>query len=291
MRETLVKDRQEKYSYFYTKNLMGEYDKIIKENIEAIFLPLAEKLLGIKINNPVDLPEKLQSTIEREPDFLKKVAADDGQEFILHLEFQTTDEPKMVYRMAEYKALLQRKFEIPVRQYVVYLGTDTPKMRSELSDEEKITGFEIQNIHDLPVNQALESDVPEEIILSILTDYPEVDAEKVVNNIIRKLLKVSGDEATLNRYIQQLLVLSRLRKLDKEIEKQVSTMPITYDIEQDYLYNKAYNKAYSEAKEETLKETINEMLKDPSLTLEKIASFTKTSIEFVKQVKDELNQQ
>lgn len=56
-------------------------------------------------------------------------------------------------------------------------------------------------------------------------------------------------------------------------------MPITYDIEQDYLYNKAYNKAKEE--------TIAEMLKDPSLTLEKIASFTKTSVSFVKQVRDE----
>ena len=271
---------------------MGDFDKIIKENIEAIFLPLVEKLLGIRISNAVDLPEKLQSTIEREPDFLKKVTGEDGVEFILHLEFQTTDEPKMVYRMAEYKALLQRKFEIPVRQYVIYLGTEKPKMRTELLDEEKVTGFQLQNIHELPVNQVLESDVPEEIILAILTDFPDIDAGRVVNHIIKKLLKVSEDEATLNRYIQQLLILSRLRKLDREIEKQVNAMPITYDIEQDYLYNKAYNKAYNiayaEATKEAKKGTIIEMLKDPSLTLEKIASFTKTSVKFVKQVQEEL---
>ena len=51
---------------------MGDFDKVI-ENIEAVFLPSVEKLFGIKINNPVDLPEKIQSTVEREPDFLKKV--------------------------------------------------------------------------------------------------------------------------------------------------------------------------------------------------------------------------
>ena len=47
---------------------MGDFDKIIKENIEALFLVLSEKLLGIKVNNPVDLPEKLQTTVERELD-------------------------------------------------------------------------------------------------------------------------------------------------------------------------------------------------------------------------------
>ena len=53
-------------------------------------------------------------------------------------------------------------------------------------------------------------------------------------------------------------------------------MPITYDIKEDYLYQQAK------------KEIIEEMLKDPSLSMEKIAQFTKTSIEFVKQIKDEL---
>ena len=41
---------------------MGEFDKILKENIEAIFLSLVEKMLGLSINatgilqrSPVDL--------------------------------------------------------------------------------------------------------------------------------------------------------------------------------------------------------------------------------------------
>jgi hypothetical protein len=47
---------------------MGEFDKILKENIEAILLTLGKQLLGIEIRNPVDLPEKIQTTVEREPD-------------------------------------------------------------------------------------------------------------------------------------------------------------------------------------------------------------------------------
>jgi len=254
---------------------MGEFDKIIKENIEVILLALGKKLLGIDIKNPVDLPEKIQSTVEREPDFLKKITTDDGSEIILHLEFQTTDEPKMIYRMAEYKALLQRKFEIPVKQFVIYLGTRRPKMVTELKPEEQITGFELKNIHQLPLERILESDIPEEIVLSILTDYPKADAEKVINRIIDKLRAVSTDEASLKKNIQQLLILSRLRKLGEETKKQLEAMPITYDIKDDYLYKQAK------------KETIEEMLKDPSLTVEKIAQFTKTSIEFVKQVENE----
>ena len=119
---------------------MGEYDKIIKENIEALIVALSEKLLGFDISEAHDLPEKLQSTIEREPDFLKIVTLDSNKSIILHLEFQVKDEPKMVYRMAEYKAILQRKYEMPVKQFVIYLGTSTPRMATALSAEEQIAG-------------------------------------------------------------------------------------------------------------------------------------------------------
>ncbi len=261
---------------------MGEFDKIIKQNIEAIFLPLVERLLGIKISHAVALSEKIQTTIEREPDFLKKVIDQYQQEFILHLEFQSTDEAKMVYRMAEYKAILQRKYEMPVRQYVIYLGIKQPKMRTELMDDEAITGFQMKNIHNLPVNELLESEVPEEIILSILTDYPAADSELVIQKIIVSLQKTTNDEATLKRYIQQLLILSRLRKLDKKTENQINKMPITYDIENDYLFNKGIK----EGMEQKTDQMILDMLEDRSLTLEMIAKFSRTSIKYVEQLRD-----
>ena len=117
-----------------------------------------------------------------------------------------------------------------VRQFVIYLGTNRPKMRTTLRKEEQITGYALKNIHDLPVDKVLDSEIPEEVILSILADYPKANTAAVVQRIIGNLQKLATDEATLNRYIQQLVILSRLRKLDKETEKQVRDMPITYDI-------------------------------------------------------------
>lgn len=56
-----------------------DYDKIFRENLAQIVLPLIRKTVGL---NPVqieNLPEKLQRTVERIPDFLKKVV-DPGQD-------------------------------------------------------------------------------------------------------------------------------------------------------------------------------------------------------------------
>ena len=79
---------------------MGDYDRIFKENIEAVFLPLLEKLLNLPIKNTFEIKDKLQTTIEREPDFLKRVIDQQNNEFILQIEFQTQDDQEMVYRLA-----------------------------------------------------------------------------------------------------------------------------------------------------------------------------------------------
>ena len=225
---------------------MGDFDKILKENVEAVFLPMAEDLLGISIKKTFEVKDKVQTTVEREPDFLKRVIDQDRKEFILQLEFQTTSDPKMIYRMVEYRGILQRKYEIPVRQVVIYLGQDKPTMRTELSKEEQITGFELYNIRDFPLRSTLDSKIPEGIILSILMDYEKSDTGKVIEEIIYKLQKASKSESELNKSLKQLVVLSRLRKLEGKIKQKVNDMPITYDIKTDGLYNQGIREGVQE---------------------------------------------
>ena len=87
--------------------MASDYDKIIKENIEAVFLPVIDKLLGIRSDGAFEeLPDDMQVTIERRPDFMKRVAVEGALPYILHIEFQSTDKTDMVYRMLEYRALL-----------------------------------------------------------------------------------------------------------------------------------------------------------------------------------------
>ena len=100
----------------------SQYDKILKENVESIFLPLTEKYLGISIVESEDISLPLQKTLERKPDFAKKVTDKQGEVFILHIEFQTSDERYMIDRMQHYHSLLRQKYQLPVRQYVVYIG-------------------------------------------------------------------------------------------------------------------------------------------------------------------------
>ncbi len=64
--------------------MYNKYDKIFKENLEEIFLPLAKRLLGIESDRLIEIPDDLQVTKELFPDFLKKVLHDINENHPLH---------------------------------------------------------------------------------------------------------------------------------------------------------------------------------------------------------------
>jgi hypothetical protein len=64
-----------------------------------VFLPLTAKYLGIRIVRSEKLKDKLQTTIEKETDFIRIVETETAEKLILHLEFQSVDEEGMVYQM------------------------------------------------------------------------------------------------------------------------------------------------------------------------------------------------
>jgi hypothetical protein len=228
-------------------------------------LPLTEKYLGIRIKDSRELKDKLQTTIEKEPDFIRIVRTD-AEEFILHIEFQTQDEEGMIYRMQEYYGLLRRKHGLPVKQFVIYLGKKASKMQTKLAPEETFTGFDLKSIHDYAYVSLLDSQNPEEIFLAVLSDFKKQKPAEIIRQILNKLKETGVEEIRLRKYIRQLAVL---RNLTKETHKQIRDMGLTYNITEDYLYQEGLAKG-QKAKEEEL---LIEMLKDGTWSVEKIAAW------------------
>jgi len=85
----------------------------------------------------------------------------------------------------------------------------------------------------------------------------------------------------LQRYVQQLLVLSKLRNLEAETLKQTEAMPIEFDINKDVAYQKGKSEEKFEGELKAKRSMIGEMLKHGSLSLEKIASDASVSVDEV----------
>lgn len=270
---------------------MGQdYDKIIKENIESVLLPLAKKALGLpEPEGMIEIPDDLQYTIERKPDFLKIITNADGESlFILHLEFQTRDESDMLSRMLFYAAQLYGKYKLPVKQYVFYIGKRPAKMRRELEQEDLFFRFHVRNVVDVPYQTFLNTDKPEEMVLAILGNLGKESPQKAIQHILTTIKANETSQLALGRFFRQVEVLSKLRNIQHQVIKQIEAMAIVYDLETDIRYLQGKKKGAEEeaarGRQEAKREDVMGVLRLGVLTNEQIAQALNVSIDFVLNV-------
>lgn len=227
------------------------YDKIIKENIDLTLIPLISKLTGWEDFTITErLTEKLQTTTEREVDFLAKIKTGKGKELILHIEYQSNPDQEMNYRIGEYHGIIQRKYQLPIKHLVIYLGKKPFNRPASLPNTHVYSGFTLLHIHNLDFRDLLNSDIPEEVVLAILANFKKHRPEAVMKLIFQKLQSLSMDQPRLTKFVSQLGMLSRLRKLDSTFKITYTTMPITYDITEDTIYQDGIEKGIEKGREE-----------------------------------------
>lgn len=259
----------------------NDFDRIFRENIGAIFMPIVERCLQVEIVERKVLPTKLTGTFEREVDHLFEILAKDGKRFLLHFEFQTQNDSMMLRRIVLYHGHLYYKYGLPIKHFVIYLGAKPPRMRTRLEVDEQMEGFSMLALRSVKLEDTLASSVPEELVLGILNDFGDLDDLEVIRKIIQRLQAISGDEGRLGKYLKQLKILSRIRKLDKLVIEEVEKMPLTINIQEDYLYNRG--------KAEGKRDTLIELYSQGIITLAKVAEQLETTeaevLEFVEQWK------
>ncbi len=262
------------------KYQVSQYDKIFKENIEAVIPSLMKNILGINVVFTEEIPDDIQHTKERKPDVLKKITDEEGSIFILQIEFQVIDEPDMVYRMAEYYVMLERKYRLPIRQFVIYLGSKTSKMTTRINSKWMTYQFVLISLRELDYQIFLKSDKPEEIILSILANFKQDDPENALKLIIHRIEETTEGDFSLKRYFNQLRILAQLRNLQLELKNAMDSIAKYISEERDVLYLRGQEK-------EQIKFVTN-LLNKLDLSPAQIADIAGVSVEFVLNLKQTL---
>ena len=273
----------------------NDYDRVFKENFEPLLPYLCSKLLGFELPKLEDIKDKIQTTLEREMDNLKKVVHE-GQpwlDFGLHWEIQSTDED-MRARQLVYYALFFQKYGIPLKQIVIYVGNEPAKkiLQNILVVEGLRLEFTVVDLKSIPKEVFLHSDTPEEVVLAILCDFGADRPEQVIRQILQHLLKLVGRVPRLKKYQKQLQVLSRLRKLEIPTKKEISSMPIHYEIEQDGLYLEGIEKGIEQGIEKGIEQhqhdTVVRGLNARLLSPEMIANLAAVSLAYLLQLHTQL---
>ena len=259
---------------------VSQYDKILKENIEAVIPSLMHNVLGIRAVVAEELPDDVQHTKERKPDVLKKITDDTGDTFVLQIEFQVADEPDMVYRMAAYYVMLKRKYRLPIRQFVIYLGAAQPQMPTRLDSPFLTFHFPLVAFTQLDYQTFLRSDRPEEVVLSVLADFEGTSKEAALQQIVQRIEETTDSDFALRRYIKQLRVLAQLRKLEVKLKTVMDSIAPFISEEKDALYLRGLDKG-----EEKI---IANLLQKLDYSIEQIADIAGVSVDLVKRVKKQL---
>ena len=262
------------------KRQSSQYDKIFKENIEAVISSIMQNVLEITAVSMEELPDDIQHTKERKPDVLKKVTDTKGDTFVLQIEFQVRDELKMVYRMAEYFIMLERKYELPVKQFVIFLGSDNPKMPTELDRERLKFSYPLVSLSTLDYHIFLNSDKPEEIILGILANFKGENPEDALKQILVRIKETSKEEFSLNRYFNQLRVLAQLRNLELNLKNAMDSIAEYIKEERDVLYLRG--------QENEKAKFVTYLIREGNKTFEQIADIAETTVDFVRAVYQKL---
>ena len=241
-----------------------------------------QNILGITAIESEELPDDIQHTKERKPDVLKRIIDAQGDIFVLHLEFQVIDDIDMIYRMHEYKAMLLRKYKIPVYQHVIFLGKGKAKMPIELKTIDLHFKYNLLEINTISYTTFLKSNKPEEVILAVLADFNKETSENALKKIINRLESTTGSDLALKRHFKQLRILAQLRKLEKKLKE------ITMDNISKYIDEKR-DVAFLVGQEKEQIKFVTNLLTQTDFSLDKIAKIAGTTVDFVKSVQRQLS--
>jgi len=189
--------------------------------LKDIFEEIPQRLSKILAPAPIKelLPTNFPST-ELRVDFLARLE----DESILHIEFQSFNDPNMPFRMLRYYlAILERYPNSPIKQLLVYVGNRKLRMKSRLRLRNLSFSYEILDIRQIDCKVLLESPDPMDRLLACLC---KVEDEAY---LIEKLIKTmeSMNEEERKDYLLKALTLTELRpNLRIRLTEEVRHMPI-----------------------------------------------------------------
>jgi len=191
--------------------------------IKDIILPLLESklmkdIIGIKYKRELDTV--FTTTKERRVDLL--LESEDGS--ILHIEFQTTNDRTMLYRMFEYYSLIKMEYkEKTIHQKLIYLGEDKCNMKNTLKDSKLSYEYELIDLKDFQCDDLLESDNMADITFAFLCNVR--NREKLFRKALSKLRKLPEQERS--DWVGKILTFLNVRpKLNEEFERVFKEEPM-----------------------------------------------------------------
>ena len=156
---------------------MSNYDKSMKSIFEDMTEDLVRLMTGNKVLKKEELNIEFTKVEKRQSDMVVKCEMS-GTDTAVHIEFQSSNDNKMPYRMLRYCVEIMEKHDLPVYQLVLYMGEKKVNMNNTLNyffDVNNMLNYKYQilDIGDLKFNDIVGNNA-----YGLYSLLPVVDREK-----------------------------------------------------------------------------------------------------------------
>ena len=198
------------------------YDAVVKD----LFQKDRPTLLG-QLAEGVEVGEFLNGELavveERVADLLMSLS--DGS--ILHLDFQSTNDRNMPYRVGVYGLLAAQKYRKKIRQVVIYMGQERMRMKDHLDLGQIQVAYRLVDIREFDSQALIEAGNPGDYALAMLANG---GVDRMGEIILRANVL---PEAERQRVFTQMLILAGLRGVSERLTIELNTMGVYVEVEQN----------------------------------------------------------
>ena len=274
-----------------------DLDRMLRENFEGMVMKAADLAalpfpFNYKVVGSFYTPN-ISKTLEKKLDFAKIIEDNTAEhdQSVLHIEFQTEDDKRMVVRMQFYLAMIQDGVALPVKQYVIYLGEQPAKMATHM--RQYIPGntldyhYELIEIRKYDADVLLAADIPEVIVLAILAARGNTSPYNFVVKVLKRLKAVCRNKAEVDKFVLQLVSMSSLRNLDEVIKHNKDDLAMSTGI--SIRDNAVFKGMFHEGELERARKAAMKMLSFGKLSDEEIIEYTELSQQELEELKQQLS--
>jgi hypothetical protein len=190
-----------------------DFDGTLKQVFERDRPTLLRRLTGgVAIEGFLNV--EVPKVHERRVDLVISLA--DGA--ILHMELQSSNDPRMAYRMLEYWPLIKARFKRPLRQTVLYVGRRKMAIPSRLDEDRVRIDYDVVDFREIPVEPLLRSGNAGDLVLAVLAGGGDAQLQEILGRAAR--IPGTRREALLAK----ILILSDLRGITGKVEWELERM-------------------------------------------------------------------
>ena len=227
---------------------MPDYDAALKLLFRQTASRAIQLIAGVTITRwpNIELPKAQNLRMD--------LLGEDPDQNLHHFELQSTNDPAINLRMAEYALGTYRLTGQFPRQMVLYVGAPHLTMPNELRGPSFLNSYQVIDIRDLDGQLLLASADVGDNILAILTRLR--DHKEAIRTIVSKIAELP--EGQRDAAVQQLVVLSGLRRLEETVREEVGKMPIIIDLMENEIIGPAIRRGLEQGLEQGQKQGLEQ---------------------------------